>query len=139
MYIVLVLLSLVYAVVPSLDNLDLAIQCVLGFRINKLYGHGCWCGTVGAGAPIDAVDACCFKLKQCYNRAESSGICKGVDYIKFPYFLPYKFDCVNKQAICRPENPGCAAAFCKCDSEGIQCLKNTGIKPNFGKKKYCRR
>ncbi|CAJ0604849.1 unnamed protein product [Cylicocyclus nassatus] len=107
MYIVLVLLSLVYVVVPqhhaaaqfALRDINSLTECVVGYSARRLYGYGCWCRTDGLGTPIDAVDSCCFNLDQCYGRAVSSGICNPGER----YSRSYKWNCVNKQAVCSRE------------------------------------
>ncbi|CAJ0604878.1 unnamed protein product [Cylicocyclus nassatus] len=146
MYIVLVLLSLVYVVMPQHHaaaqfavrsrDINSLTECVVGYSARRLYDYGCWCRTVGLGTPIDAVDSCCFNLDQCYGETVSSGICNPGER----YFRSYKWNCVNKQAVCSPTNTGCAAALCKCDNECAQCWKSTGfIPPVPFRKPQCRK
>ncbi|CAJ0604856.1 unnamed protein product [Cylicocyclus nassatus] len=139
MYIVLVLLSLVYAVVPqyhtpshqALINFNFVTDCVIGGWGTRYNHYGCWCGKGGSGTPIDAIDRCCMHHDKCYDRAVASKVCGDIRQ----YFALYKWDCVKtpngNRAVCRGTNTGCAAALCKCDTECVECWKN--VKDSRGK------
>ncbi|CAJ0593213.1 unnamed protein product [Cylicocyclus nassatus] len=110
MYIVLILLSLVYAVVPQdhapmhlgLHNFNSVTDCVLGHWGLRYNNYGCWCGKGGSGTPIDKIDECCRAHDWCYDAAMKRGCFKSE-----VYFDGYQWSCQKfgneKHAICSGE------------------------------------
>ena len=55
-------------------------------------GYGCYCGFLGSGTIVDAIDNCCMRHDSCYSDAPCSQA--------LVYFVPYKWKCNGGSPYC---------------------------------------
>ncbi|XP_066438377.1 phospholipase A2-like [Eleutherodactylus coqui] len=83
--------------------------------------YGCYCGTGGAGAPVDDVDRCCLLHDCCYRYSRLDLECHSK--IKWQF---YQFTCGPAQTQCQSSTL-CGRMACECDKQFAECL--TKVKP----------
>lgn len=88
---------------------------------DKWCNYGCYCtphhrhmadgNWVGRGKPVDAIDALCQRLWNCYQ-------CLEKDISKCTMHKPYEWGFNNKdQAFCKNKEDTCKGELCRCDLE----------------------
>jgi len=99
------------------------IKCGTGCNPLVYKGYGCYCGFLGSGDTVDAIDMCCKMHDWCYTTTN----CQTLEY-NLPYFVPYKWSCNGGAPYCiagktKANGPGsCSHQLCECDREFVQCL-----------------
>jgi len=94
-------------------------------------GYGCYCGFLGDGEPVDAIDMCCKMHDWCYTTTS----CMGLDW-DLPYFVPFKWKCNGGSPYCIPgktsksDRNSCSHQLCECDREFAMCLQRQMPCPN---------
>ncbi|CAG0879376.1 unnamed protein product [Cyprideis torosa] len=80
--------------------------------------YGCYCGLLGQGEPIDAIDFCCLEHDICYER--STGCTKRYSF----YLKRYKWECRHQPMCLLDEKQDtCAYQLCECDRIFALCIK----------------
>ncbi|XP_046453423.1 acidic phospholipase A2 D-like [Daphnia pulex] len=86
-------------------------------------GYGCYCGFLGSGLTVDAIDRCCKKHDFCYGATP----CRHQSLI---YFVPYKWKCNGGHPYCvtgygqMKAGDICAHHLCECDRQFAECIRH---------------
>ncbi|KAI9554042.1 putative phospholipase A2 [Daphnia sinensis] len=86
-------------------------------------GYGCYCGFLGSGLTVDAIDRCCKKHDFCYGATP----CRHQSLI---YFVPYKWKCNGGHPYCvtgfgqMKASDVCAHHLCECDRQFAECIRH---------------
>ncbi|HUH01468.1 MAG TPA: phospholipase A2 family protein [Kofleriaceae bacterium] len=95
------------------------IGCV-GLDYTDYWDYGCYCGSGGAGSPVDATDSCCFDHDGCWGDAPAGCDCYGAAY-------EYSCDETSGTISCAADQGACAAYCCACDKTAADCFdSNSG-------------
>jgi hypothetical protein len=73
-------------------NLYSMIKCSTGCDPLSYKGYGCYCGFLGNGKAVDAIDRCCKLHDYCYT------VSKCPMYLE--YFVPYLWKCYRGKPLC---------------------------------------
>lgn len=110
---------------------DEPISCGGIFSLKHIWGYGCWCNFgskagIGRGNPVDATDALCKSLQQCYRCAVWDGKQEGETC--YPWETKYDLLSVhNNKGLrrkCARSNPNddCAFRTCCCETRFAEDL-----------------
>ncbi|XP_050432743.1 basic phospholipase A2 PA-5 [Adelges cooleyi] len=93
------------------------VVCATGCNPIAYLGYGCYCGFLGSGLPVDAIDNCCKMHDWCYDGADCP--------MFLEYFTPYVWTCYNRKPLCSLGG-GCSQRLCECDQQLALCLRHYG-------------
>ncbi|XP_054280916.1 basic phospholipase A2 PA-10A isoform X1 [Macrosteles quadrilineatus] len=99
----------------SVVHLYNMVVCATGCNPLSYKGYGCYCGFLGSGYTMDAIDRCCKMHDWCYSTSDCP--------MFLEYFVPYYWTCYRHQPLCALGS-SCGQRLCECDRRLAECLSH---------------